>query len=541
MAMEFEKRLPMWNAPGVEPPISKTDEGWKKNERPPAEYMNFLHHTTFEAIKELQENSLHKDGEELVVIAEKFNGEIRSLTEYVETKSEENTQKIEKQKYFVSIQEFERIHPETSDSGRIQRAIDSLPSRGGTVFFPAETLSYTGSVNISNKSKITLLGNGFNAIQQATGTSENPINFPLFNLTNTGSSKVFISGIVFQCFETNSGAAAIKTNGNLVDVVIESCWFTQTGKAIEGEFTTLKFINNIVELMKYGGLYCESSNFRKIVISNNQWFGVNGDHIHLKNLSTNKNMHNITIVGNGFDQGLANAHIATGVNSVGNAIFLEGVDLFTITGNYFNGYTPAMNGQPETKQKGHAIRLKNCSNFEIGANTYSKYKGSAFYFENCNNFEAHGFAEGFDEDAFVFVDCSFFDINVSAQKSKVGIYLLRCAHFKTHGICNSNREYGVLVLDSSNGRIETNAINNNTSGLENIYGIFLNGMTTRVRILNADVYISDSRMAGQTRNIVLASSTSHCKVSNCNAFPFIEGSISNNGSNNTIDNNNVVS
>lgn len=58
---EFEKRLPMWNAPGIEPPLDKTDEGWKKSERPPAEYMNFLHNTTFEALKELQENAAHKN------------------------------------------------------------------------------------------------------------------------------------------------------------------------------------------------------------------------------------------------------------------------------------------------------------------------------------------------------------------------------------------------------------------------------------------------------------------------------------------------
>ncbi|MEK4640339.1 glycosyl hydrolase family 28-related protein [Bacillus sp. FSL W8-0519] len=57
---EFERRLPGWNAQGIEPPLSKIDEGWKKNERPPAEYMNFLHYTTYEAIKELQENAVHK-------------------------------------------------------------------------------------------------------------------------------------------------------------------------------------------------------------------------------------------------------------------------------------------------------------------------------------------------------------------------------------------------------------------------------------------------------------------------------------------------
>lgn len=38
---EFKEKIPEWNASGLEPPISKKDNGWKVDERPPAAYLNF--------------------------------------------------------------------------------------------------------------------------------------------------------------------------------------------------------------------------------------------------------------------------------------------------------------------------------------------------------------------------------------------------------------------------------------------------------------------------------------------------------------------
>ncbi|MCP1176191.1 chitobiase/beta-hexosaminidase C-terminal domain-containing protein [Bacillus sp. 1663tsa1] len=58
---EFNKKLPVWNAPGIEPPISKVETGWKIDERPPAEYMNYLQNKTYESILELQRDAVHKD------------------------------------------------------------------------------------------------------------------------------------------------------------------------------------------------------------------------------------------------------------------------------------------------------------------------------------------------------------------------------------------------------------------------------------------------------------------------------------------------
>ncbi|SCC45777.1 hypothetical protein [Bacillus wiedmannii] len=58
---DFKEKLPEWNARGLEPPISKKDNGWKIDERPSAEYLNYLQNRTYEAVKELQESAMHKD------------------------------------------------------------------------------------------------------------------------------------------------------------------------------------------------------------------------------------------------------------------------------------------------------------------------------------------------------------------------------------------------------------------------------------------------------------------------------------------------
>ncbi len=69
MMAEFKKNLPVWKAVGVEPPLSKTERGWRVDERPPAEYMNYLQNKTYESILELQTNAVHKDDFSLVKTA----------------------------------------------------------------------------------------------------------------------------------------------------------------------------------------------------------------------------------------------------------------------------------------------------------------------------------------------------------------------------------------------------------------------------------------------------------------------------------------
>jgi hypothetical protein len=59
--MPFNKTLPTWNALGTKPPQNKIDTGWNPDEKPPADWFNWIWNTTYEALKEMQENALHSD------------------------------------------------------------------------------------------------------------------------------------------------------------------------------------------------------------------------------------------------------------------------------------------------------------------------------------------------------------------------------------------------------------------------------------------------------------------------------------------------
>jgi hypothetical protein len=58
----FTKPLPEWNKIGATPPQSKKDAGWTANEKPPADWFNWFQNLTYEALKELQQNAISKDG-----------------------------------------------------------------------------------------------------------------------------------------------------------------------------------------------------------------------------------------------------------------------------------------------------------------------------------------------------------------------------------------------------------------------------------------------------------------------------------------------
>lgn len=57
--MPFLKALPEWNGIGTKPPQSKLNSGWSVGEKPPADWWNWFNNTTYQSIKELQENALH--------------------------------------------------------------------------------------------------------------------------------------------------------------------------------------------------------------------------------------------------------------------------------------------------------------------------------------------------------------------------------------------------------------------------------------------------------------------------------------------------
>ncbi|WP_195574290.1 hypothetical protein [Paenibacillus sp. 1001270B_150601_E10] len=60
--MSFKKPLPTWKAQGIQPPEHKLEEGWNAQDKPPAGWLNWQANTTYEALKELQENAVdHRD------------------------------------------------------------------------------------------------------------------------------------------------------------------------------------------------------------------------------------------------------------------------------------------------------------------------------------------------------------------------------------------------------------------------------------------------------------------------------------------------
>lgn len=138
----FKKRLPEWNREGIEPPNSKKTVGWQPDERPPAEYLNWLANQTFESLKELQDNAAHKE-------------ETEQLTAQL-------AEKVHKGDIFRSVKDFgAKGDGITDDTHAIQEAINST-SAYGVVFFPSTPAYYkVTSLTIPNgKHLMKLMGAG---------------------------------------------------------------------------------------------------------------------------------------------------------------------------------------------------------------------------------------------------------------------------------------------------------------------------------------------------------------------------------------------
>lgn len=60
--MSFEKKVPVWNASGTEPPDSLKNKGFEAGQKPPADYFNWFWHSASEALSELQEFAFQRVG-----------------------------------------------------------------------------------------------------------------------------------------------------------------------------------------------------------------------------------------------------------------------------------------------------------------------------------------------------------------------------------------------------------------------------------------------------------------------------------------------
>lgn len=52
--MAFNEKLPEWNATGVEPPTSKKNEGWQPDDKPPADWFNWLFNRAYKVLDEIR-------------------------------------------------------------------------------------------------------------------------------------------------------------------------------------------------------------------------------------------------------------------------------------------------------------------------------------------------------------------------------------------------------------------------------------------------------------------------------------------------------
>lgn len=306
-----------------------------------------------------------------------------------------------------------------------------------------------------------LIGEGNSSIIMAKAEGKKKINFSLITLNNTGSSKLVVDSLLFQMFNTDEKkASAISTEGTITDIAIRNSWFTQTNIALKGDFVTLSFIANTVELCKSGGIIAKGSDFRKIIISSNHFFANNNSHINLENSSEKNNFSNITISNNQFDQGLSSQYVK-GYKSIGNAIELSNVSLFTIQNNNFNGLTPKRDNNNEEYQNGHAVKCFDCSKFLIDNNTYSFYSQSAINIENSNNFKIGGLISNIRSNGVDIKNSQTFKLDFIEDSAKIGGKISNSNNFDIKGSYTNNLEFGLLIENSSYGKIQASLMDNN--------------------------------------------------------------------------------
>lgn len=72
---KYNEPLPVWNAPGVEPPNSLKNGGWRPEQKPPADYFDWLQNVTYKALLELQQKAA--TSEEAAAIAKALTDAIQ--------------------------------------------------------------------------------------------------------------------------------------------------------------------------------------------------------------------------------------------------------------------------------------------------------------------------------------------------------------------------------------------------------------------------------------------------------------------------------
>lgn len=204
--MPFEKELPKWEAPGIEPPESKKQEGWDAGDKPPAGYFNWQWNKTFEALKELQERGAEKGEIERIesVLDNHISDNIRHITETERSNwnsAEQNAKNASVNKIAV-YQVGGDIDPNTTQDAYILTNHPNCP-RTNSGFWHIRTYFYSSTTDNRAQMAIRYAGSdemyirryheGWSSWQRVWHEGNNPSG----GVSN--GYQVFASGKIMQC------------------------------------------------------------------------------------------------------------------------------------------------------------------------------------------------------------------------------------------------------------------------------------------------------------------------------------------------------
>lgn len=202
--MAFTKKIPEWNASGVEPPQSLKDSGWKPGVKPAADHFNWLQTTASEAIKELQQ----KAGE-----VKKVNGQLPDANGNVNVNID--TSKLATKEELSSASTY--IQQEMNDLEQTVAAhqTDYVTHTGWAVA--------TGSAN----SYVATLTPALSKYQEGVSLRLK------INIDNTGASTVNVNGLGVKAIKKANGADV--TSGNLKAGSVYTITYNGTNFILQGE------------------------------------------------------------------------------------------------------------------------------------------------------------------------------------------------------------------------------------------------------------------------------------------------------------------
>lgn len=123
----------------------------------------------------------------------------------------------------INIENYPIQTPEVDDSGRLQRAIDSLNGKPGTIFLPKPLYTVNSQVNL-NQDYINIRGNGFNTV--IVSNQDNKIFYVTGHYVTIENMKLKVTSTT----RTNYTVESYNTNKTM----IKNVYFDNTGNSLSG-------------------------------------------------------------------------------------------------------------------------------------------------------------------------------------------------------------------------------------------------------------------------------------------------------------------